>query len=57
MEVTVFSSASEAFNQRNINCSIDESLDRFRPVLALAREDEVRVPVTHARVIKAPLQP
>ncbi|NEY90082.1 hydroxymethylglutaryl-CoA lyase [Tabrizicola oligotrophica] len=36
-EVAVFASASEGFSQRNINCSIAESLDRFRPVLQSAR--------------------
>ena len=35
-EVAVFASASESFSQKNINCSIDESLDRFRPVMAAA---------------------
>ena len=35
-EVVVFAAASEAFSQRNINCSIDESLERFRPVVAAA---------------------
>src|SRR5690349_22125853 len=32
-EVAVFAAASEAFSKKNINCSIAESLDRFRPVL------------------------
>jgi hydroxymethylglutaryl-CoA lyase len=36
-EVAVFASASEAFSQRNINCSIAESLERFRPVLQSAK--------------------
>ena len=36
-EVAVFASASEAFSEKNINCSIDESLRRFEPVLAAAR--------------------
>ena len=42
-EVAVFASASEGFSQRNINCSIAESLDRFRPVLAAARAAKVPV--------------
>ena len=37
-EIAVFTAASEAFNQKNINASIDESIDRFRPVMARARE-------------------
>jgi hydroxymethylglutaryl-CoA lyase len=36
-EVAVFASASEGFSQKNINCSIAESLERFRPVLLHAR--------------------
>lgn len=37
-EIAVFGAASESFSQKNINCSIAESLDRFRPVVARARE-------------------
>jgi len=36
-EISIFAAASEAFSQRNINCSIAESLDRFRPVANAAR--------------------
>ena len=36
-EIAVFTAASEAFNRTNINAGIDESLERFRPVLARAR--------------------
>jgi hydroxymethylglutaryl-CoA lyase len=36
-EVAVFGSASESFSQRNINCSIEESFDRFTPVIEKAR--------------------
>ena len=36
-EIVVFGAASELFSQRNINCSIDESIERFRPVVAAAR--------------------
>ncbi|MCC5903357.1 MAG: hydroxymethylglutaryl-CoA lyase [Halomonas sp.] len=42
-EVAVFGAASEAFSQKNINCSIAESLQRFEPVLARANEAGVRV--------------
>ncbi len=42
-EVAVFASASETFSQRNINCSIAESLDRFRPVLDRAKAKGIRV--------------
>ncbi|MBK1682487.1 hydroxymethylglutaryl-CoA lyase [Rhodoferax fermentans] len=37
-EIVVFGSASEAFSQKNINCSMAESIDRFAPVVAAARE-------------------
>lgn len=36
-EVAIFGAASEGFSKANINCTIDESLDRFRPVVAAAR--------------------
>ena len=35
-EIVVFGAASEAFSQRNINCSIEESIERFRPVAEAA---------------------
>lgn len=42
-EVAVFAAASETFSQRNINCSIAESLERFAPVFDAARAAQVRV--------------
>ncbi|GIX23036.1 hydroxymethylglutaryl-CoA lyase [Caldimonas sp.] len=42
-EIVVFGAASEAFSQRNINCSIEESIERFRPVVRLAREQGLKV--------------
>lgn len=42
-EVAVFAAASEAFSQKNINCSIAQSLERFEPVLAKTREAGVAV--------------
>jgi hydroxymethylglutaryl-CoA lyase len=42
-EVAVFAAASETFSQRNINCSIAESLDRFAPVFAAARAANIQV--------------
>ena len=42
-EVAVFAAASDTFSRRNVNCSIDESLERFRPVCAQAKTDGVRV--------------
>ena len=42
-EVAIFASASEGFSRANINCSIAESIERFKPVLARARADGVKV--------------
>jgi isopropylmalate/homocitrate/citramalate synthase len=42
-EIAVFTAASETFNQKNINASIDESFERFRPVVHSARQAGVRV--------------
>ena len=42
-EVAVFGAASEAFTQKNINCSIKESLERFAPVIEMAKEHDIRV--------------
>lgn len=42
-EIAVFAAASESFSKANINCSIEESLERFRPVLKAAKEHNIRV--------------
>jgi hydroxymethylglutaryl-CoA lyase len=42
-EVAVFAAASEGFSQKNINCSIAESLERFAPLLAAAKRNGIRV--------------
>jgi len=42
-EVAVFGSASEAFSQKNINCSISESLKRFEDVFQLADKNNIKV--------------
>jgi hydroxymethylglutaryl-CoA lyase len=42
-EVVIFGAASEAFSIRNINCSIAESVERFAPVAAAARENGIRL--------------
>jgi hydroxymethylglutaryl-CoA lyase len=42
-EVAIFGAASESFSRRNINCSIAESLERFRPVAQAARQHGIRV--------------
>jgi hydroxymethylglutaryl-CoA lyase len=40
-EVAIFAAASEAFSKKNINCSIAESLERFRPVAEAARKEKI----------------
>jgi len=42
-EIVVFAAASESFSQRNIHCSIADSIERFRPVVAAARAQGVHV--------------
>jgi hydroxymethylglutaryl-CoA lyase len=42
-EVAIFGAASEAFSRKNINCSIAESLERFRPIAAKAKAHRVKV--------------
>jgi hydroxymethylglutaryl-CoA lyase len=42
-EVAVFAAASEAFSKKNINCSIAESLERFRPVTEAAKAAKIKV--------------
>jgi len=42
-EVAIFGAASESFSKKNINCSIEESLARFEPVLSSAKEANVKV--------------
>lgn len=42
-EVVIFGSASEAFSQKNINCSIEESIERFRSVAMAAKQNRIRL--------------
>jgi hydroxymethylglutaryl-CoA lyase len=42
-EIAVFTAASETFNQHNIHAGVDESIERFRPVAARAREEKMRI--------------
>jgi hydroxymethylglutaryl-CoA lyase len=55
-EVVVFGAASEAFSQRNINCSIDESLARFAPVVAAAHEAGLKVRAALSCALGCPYQ-
>lgn len=42
-EVAVFTAASESFTQKNINCSIDESFEKFADILKAAKEHDIKV--------------
>ena len=42
-EIAVFTAASETFNRKNVNAGVDESIERFRPVVARAREEKIRI--------------
>jgi hydroxymethylglutaryl-CoA lyase len=55
-EIAVFTAASEAFNRKNINAGIDESLARFAPVLERARADGVPVRGYVSTVLGCPYQ-
>ena len=55
-EVGVFAAASETFSQRNTNCTIEESLERFRPVCAAAQEAGVEVQGYVSTVLGCPYE-
>jgi isopropylmalate/homocitrate/citramalate synthase len=55
-EIAVFGAASEAFSQKNTNCSIAESLERFRPVVEAAKANNVRVRGYVSVVLGCPYQ-
>ena len=55
-EVVIFGSASEAFSQTNINCSIAESIERFRPVAQAAKANGMRVRAAVSCALGCPFQ-
>ena len=55
-EIAVFTAASETFNQKNINCTIAESIERFKPVMALAAKHDIRVRGYISTVIACPYE-
>ncbi len=55
-DIVVFGAASEAFSQRNINCSIEESIERFRPVVAAAHEHGIKVRAAVSCALGCPYQ-
>ncbi len=55
-EVVVFGAASEAFSQKNINCGIEESIERFRPVVAAAHAAGLKVRCAVSCALGCPYQ-
>ena len=55
-EVAIFASASESFSRQNINCSIDESIERFRPVAEAARDHGIPVRGYVSCVVECPYE-
>ncbi|QDP73108.1 hydroxymethylglutaryl-CoA lyase [Legionella israelensis] len=55
-EIAVFTAASEEFNQRNINCSIEESIKRFLPVIKIAKEHQMKVRAYVSCVLGCPYE-
>lgn len=55
-EIVVFGAASEAFSQRNINCSIEDSIERFRPVVEAAHAHAIKVRCAISCALGCPYQ-
>ncbi len=55
-EFSIFTAASEAFCQKNINCSIDESIERFTSIMAFATEHNIKVRGYVSCVLGCPYQ-
>ncbi|MDP7438111.1 MAG: hydroxymethylglutaryl-CoA lyase, partial [SAR324 cluster bacterium] len=55
-DVAVFGAASEVFSQKNTNCSIAESVERFRPIIAAAQKNGIRVRGYISCVLGCPYQ-
>lgn len=55
-EIAIFTAASESFNQRNIHCSIQESIERFEPVMAIAKANQIWVRAYISCVLGCPYE-
>ena len=55
-EIVVFGAASEAFSQRNINCGVEESIERFRPVVEAAHAHSIKVRCAVSVALGCPYQ-
>ncbi len=55
-EITVFTAASASFTKANINCTIEESLERFQPIIEMAKKHEIKVRGGISTVIECPYE-
>jgi hydroxymethylglutaryl-CoA lyase len=55
-EIAIFAAASESFSRRNINCSIAESIERFKPVVTAARAHNIRVRGYISTIVDCPYE-
>jgi len=55
-KIAIFTAASESFNQRNINCTITESIERFTPIIKLARENKIEIRAYISCVLGCPYE-
>lgn len=55
-EVAVFTAASEKFCKKNINCTIEESFERFKPVMTMAKKNKMKVRGYLSTVFECPFQ-
>lgn len=55
-EIAFFTAVSETFCERNINCSIEESLQRFQAILARAQQDDIRVRAYLSCIVACPYE-
>jgi len=54
--IAIFTAASESFNQHNIHCSIDDSIERFIPVMEIARANKITVRAYISCVLGCPYE-
>lgn len=55
-DIAIFTSPSETFNQKNINCSVEESLERYKPILLAAKEKDIKVRAYLSCVLGCPYE-
>lgn len=55
-QVAVFASATESFSRRNLNCGVEQSLERFKPVVAMAKKYNLRVRAYISCIIACPYE-